>query len=63
MLAENGQDRDDLVAALTALRMRDLDIEIVDTGTDKTRIAFDIGQDRTGQLKAELEKQGIRYGV
>lgn len=63
LLASNGQDRDELVRVLTALKLRELDIEIVATQGDKTRVAFDIGTDRTDQLKAELEKQGIRYGV
>ena len=63
LLDNTNQERQSLVEALTALKMNNLDIEIVQTGGDKTRVVFDVNQDRTGELKSELEKRGLRYGL
>ena len=63
LMAGNSEDRDNITRSLRAMNMTDLDVEVVRTGGNKTRIVFDVGADRTGELNSQLEKQGIRYGV
>lgn len=63
LMDSNAEDRDYLIQSLQALHINDLHVEIVPSGGDKTRVVFDIGQDRTGELRAQLEQRGFRYGV
>jgi hypothetical protein len=63
LMAGNSADRDEITRSLRAANMTDLDVEVVRTGGSRTRIVFDVGANRTGELQSQLEKQGIRYGV
>lgn len=57
------QDRSEIISMLQSARLTDLEVDIAPTNTGKTRISFDIGSDRTGRVKDELERAGLRIGA
>lgn len=50
--------REDIVQSLTALRLNDLDVEIVPTSGDQTRITLDVGTNRRKELDREIKRYG-----
>jgi len=58
-----GEDPNELSKSLMALRLRDLDVQFTSSPGDKTRIVLDLAMDKRGEIKRQLELQGIRYGV
>jgi hypothetical protein len=57
------EDNEDLVRSLQQANLSGLDVEITPSGGDKTRVSFDVGTDRSAQLKKEMERMGYRYGT
>ncbi len=62
LLSQDAEDKQALIDSLIALQMDDLEVDIVQTGNNSTHISFEVGTDRTEQLKKQLEREGIRYG-
>jgi len=54
--------REDVIKSLTSSKINDLNVEVVDTIGDKTRISLDLRADRRQDIDAQLRKFGIRYG-
>lgn len=50
--------REDILSSLTALRLNDLNVEIVPTTGDQTRITLDVGTNRRKELDRELKRYG-----
>lgn len=53
--------RDDIVRSMTSARINDLDVEIVPTSGNRTRISIDVKEDRKKDLDRELRRQGFRH--
>jgi hypothetical protein len=63
LLQGKAEERDYITKSLQQMELHNLDVQIVATGGNETRIVFDIDADRSGQLASALERAGVRYGT
>lgn len=62
LLSKDAEDKQALMDSLIVLKLQDLEVDIVATGSNSTHISFEVGTDRTDKLKRQLEREGVRYG-
>lgn len=55
-LMSANETRENISQILYSMKMNDLDVEVIDTPSDKTRISFDISTDRKRQMEKEYER-------